>query len=60
MCFSIFRNKKYGCEFIKMKRQIIDQKEIQLYTIIGTNVLFSFKDENNKISFKLYFTVYKS
>ena len=60
MCFAIFRNKKYGCEFIKMKRQIIDQKEIQLYTIIGTNVLFSFKDENNKISFKLYFTVYKS
>ena len=43
-----------------MKRQIIDQKEIQLYTIIGTNVLFTFKDENNKISFKLYFTVYKS
>ena len=60
LCFIIFKNKKYGCEFIKMKEQIGQQNEIYLYSNITANVFFSFQDENKKISYKLYFTVYKS
>ena len=60
LCFIIFKNKNYGCEFIKMKQdQIKKQNEIRLYSSISTSVFFSFKDENNKISYKLYFIVYK-
>ena len=60
-CFVIFRNQKYGCEFIKMKQGIgYHEDEIQLYTNISTNTFFSFQDENNKILYKLYFMVYKS
>ena len=61
LCFIIFKNKKYGCEFIKMKQdQIKMENEIHLYSSISTSVFFSFKDDNNKISYKLYFMVYKS
>ena len=61
LCFIIFKNKKYGCEFIKMKQdQIKKENEISLYSSISTSVFFSFKDDNNKISYKLYFMVYKS
>ena len=60
LCFAIIRNKKYECEFVKMKQEINEQKEIQLFSNISTNAFFSFRDENNKISFKLYFMVYKS
>ena len=61
LCFIIFKNKNYGCEFIKMKQdQIKKQNQIRLYSSISTSVFFSFKDENNKISYKLYFMVYKS
>ena len=60
LCFVIFKNKKYGCEFIKMKEQIGQQNEIYLYSNITANVFFSFQDENKKISYKLYFMVYKS
>ena len=60
LCFIIFKNKKYGCEFIKMKQQYNQINKICLYSSISSNVFFSFKDENNKISYKLYFMVYKS
>ena len=53
LCFIIFKNKKYGCEFIKMKQdQIKKENEIHLYSSISTSVFFSFKDDNNKISYK--------
>ena len=60
LCFIIFKNKKYGCEFIKMKPQYNQINKICLYSSISSSVFFSFKDENNKISYKLYFMVYKS
>ena len=60
-CFIIFRNKKYGCEFIKMKQELGNYPdEIQLYSNISINVFFSFQDEKNRIFYKLYFMVYKS
>ena len=60
LCFIIFKNKKYGCEFIKLKQKMNEQNEIELYTNIGINVFLSFQDENNMISYKLYFMIYKS
>ena len=59
LCFIILRNKKYGCEFIKMKADLSELNEIRLYSTIGKNIFFSFKDENDKIIYKLYFMIYK-
>ena len=58
LCFVIFRNKKYGCEFIKMKIQNVGRNELSLYSDINKDTFNSFQDENNNILYKLYFMLY--
>ena len=58
LCFVIFRNKKYGCEFIKMKIHTVGRNELSLYSDINKDTFNSFQDENNNILYKLYFMLY--
>ena len=56
LCFVVFQKPKYGCEFINLKSQKKD-KQTDFCDEIESKIFFSFKDENNKIKFKLYFLI---
>ena len=53
--FIIIRNQEYDCEFVLLEDKINFDKHI-LSTEFSSNHFISFKDENNKIRFKIYIT----
>jgi hypothetical protein len=59
LCFIIFFKKNNACEFVKMKQKK-NNEDINLSTNISSYAFNSFKDETNKIIYKLNFLVYKS
>ena len=53
--FIIIQNKKYECEFVVTEDKINYDKKTHILNVkINLNHFISFKDENNKIRFKIY------
>ena len=53
--FTIIQNKKYDCEFINLEDKANYDRHI-LYIEFNYKHFISFKDDNNKIKFKIYIT----